>query len=154
MWCRGGRASESGDAGKSRGPRRERSSPGHRDAGWGSRRGEAAMATGARVAAAIACAGRSMGGVWRVLSWRGLRVLEEVRYADAWLGRETPAGVKGSCLSAGESQQRATRQTNHAGLTVRFVVFVQCALSAIIDSHAAAAVLLTRIALLAVHFST
>lgn len=56
----GARASESGDAGKgkSRGPRRERSSPGHADGRGGSRRIEAAMAAGARGAAAIACAGK------------------------------------------------------------------------------------------------
>lgn len=35
--------------------------PGHRETSGGSRWGEAAMATGARVAAAIACAKRSMG---------------------------------------------------------------------------------------------
>jgi hypothetical protein len=85
--CRGGRASESGEAGKSRGPRRERSW-GHRGDGGQRQRsvgGEAAMATGARGAAAIACAGRRWGGGRRVWWWRVQRTEDEVRYADGRL---------------------------------------------------------------------
>jgi hypothetical protein len=63
-------------AGKSRGPRRERSSPELDDGREGSRRAEAeaAMAAGARGAAAIACAGNGMGRRARVqlVWWRGL----------------------------------------------------------------------------------
>ncbi len=59
------RASESGDAGKSRGASQGAQQPKHRDSDGDSGRGRVAMATGARRAAAIACAERSTGGVRR-----------------------------------------------------------------------------------------
>jgi hypothetical protein len=67
--------------------RRERSW-GHRGDGGQRQRsvgGEAAMATGARGAAAIACAGRRWGGGRRVWWWRVQRTEDEVRYADGRL---------------------------------------------------------------------
>lgn len=68
------------------------------------------MATGARVAAAIACAGRSMGRRAEVWWWRGRRVQEELRYADEPSTERHQLGSKEAALSAGIPQQWAVRQ--------------------------------------------
>lgn len=100
-------------------------------AGRGSVGAEAAMATGARGAAAIACAGRRWGGGRRVWWWRVQRTVQvdEVRYADGRLARPRdtsdqdrhPLGSKEQLLAAGIWQQcnlLRGRRTN-AGLTER-----------------------------------
>lgn len=142
-WCRGGRVSESGDAGKSRGPRRERSSPGHRDTGGGSRRAEAAMATGARGAAAIACTGRSMGAagggvVVERTAGAGRTEVRRLGWAErhctSWGQRKLPClpeyrnnGLRGRC----QWTMRGWLCNTRCGCLLQY------ALSAIIDSSTA-----------------
>ena len=126
--------------------------PDHRETSGGSRWGEAAMATGARVAAAIACAKRSMGRrsegvvVEKTSGAGGSEVCRRLaRPRDTnWGQRKLP------CLP--EYRNNGLRG-NNAGLTVLCViaVCVQYTLFAIIESKISSAVLLTRSVLLALH---